>query len=425
MRVVVIGAGLLGATTAWFLAQDGHEVTVLDRNNDVAEGTSYANAGMLTPSMPDPWNAPGIVRQLLGYLGKEDAPLLLRGRALPGMIGWGLAFLANSRRDRFATAMEANLRLARYSVSVTRELRTSLKLAYDERAKGTLKVFRDQRSFDQALTRFELLARMGLSVKALDGAQVAAFEPSLSDVRASIVGGVYCEQDESGDARRFAVELARKARDAGVDFRFNANVTGFTSDSRKVTKVIAGAQSHPSDAVVIAAGAWSHLILRKLGIRLPVRPVKGYSITVGMQGWRGRPALPIVDDALHAAATPLGDRLRVAGTAEFAGFDSALTPSRVDNLFHLLLAMFPSFAPHLDRARAAPWAGFRPMTSDGLPRIGRLGLENVYANTGHGHLGWTLAAGSGRMLADIIASRNPEIDAKPYQRDPIAADRFC
>lgn len=415
MRVVVIGSGLMGVSTAWFLAKDGLDVTVLERADSAAQGASFANAGMLTPSMADPWNAPGTLMQMLRWIGNEDAPLLLRPRALPSLLGWGLSFLANSRPQRYRDNMERNLRLALYSLTVMRELRAALPLSYDQRTVGTLKVFHTPRAMDEAVQCCTQLVPLGLQMRTLDARQLSLFEPALADVSASLAGGIHFPEDESGDARQFTEALARHAQAAGAIFRFGATVTGFERDGARVTAVSVGAERLPADAVVLAAGSWSPLLLRPLGLRLAVRPVKGYSVTLPLAGWKQPPALPIIDDALHAAVTPLGQCLRVAGTAEFAGYDTAPTPARIDNLFKLLLTIFPAFKAYLDETRAAPWAGLRPVSADGVPFIGQLGYDNLYVNTGHGHLGWTLAAGSARMLADLIQQRTPMLDPVPYR----------
>ena len=417
MRIIVIGSGLLGVTSAYFLAQNGAEVTVLDRGDAAASATSYANAGMLTPSMADPWNSPGVFGQLLRYLGKEDAPLLLRVRALPSILGWGLAFLANSSVEKFHASMAANLRLANYSRETLRTLREQLALSYDQKTAGTLRVFREQRALDASAARWETLASFGLKTNVLSAAATVTLEPALAEVREQLAGGIHCPQDESGDARKFTETLAEKARKAGVAFKFGTTVTGFKHDGEKITRVVPDTESLVADAVVISAGSWSTPLLQGLGLRLPMRPVKGYSITLDAGAWNQRPGLPVIDDALHAAVTPLGQRLRVAGTAEFAGYDTSLSPARIENLFSLLLNIYPGFAPHLDRAQAQPWAGLRPMSADGVPFIGRLRYQNLYLNTGHGHLGWTLAAGSARLLADLMADKTPEIDPAPYAAD--------
>ncbi len=414
MRVIVIGSGLLGVTSAYFLARNGAEVTVLDRAEGAASATSYANAGMLTPSMADPWNAPGVFGQLLRYLGREEAPLLLRLRALPSILGWGTTFLAHSRVEKFHANMAANLRLANYSLETMRSLREQLALSYDQKTIGTLRVFREQRALDASAGRWKTLADFGLKVNILSTDATVALEPALKEVREKLVGGIHCPQDESGDARKFTDALAEKAQAAGATFKFGTTVTSFQHDGKKITAVVTGTESLPADAVVISAGSWSTPLLQNLGLRLAVRPVKGYSITLDAGAWNQRPALPVIDDALHAAVTPLGKRLRVAGTAEFAGYDTGLSPARIENLFSLLLNIYPGFAPHLDRSQAQPWAGLRPMSADGVPFIGRLRYSNLFLNTGHGHLGWTLAAGSGKLLADLMASKQPEIDPAPY-----------
>jgi D-amino-acid dehydrogenase len=414
MRVIVIGSGLLGVASAWYLAKAGCEVTVLERAGGVAQGTSFANAGMLTPSMADPWNSPGILWDLLRWLGREDAPFLVRPAALPAMLGWGLSFIAHSRPARQRASMEANLRLASYSLAAQRELRATLKLAYDERLKGTIKVFREHQAFDAAVARNAQLAQMGLDVRAVTAAQAVELEPALAPVADRLVGAIYCPSDESGDARAFTLALADRARDAGVRFVFDAEVSGFERDGERLVAAQVNGARHAADAFVVAAGSWSAPLLEPLGIKLPVRPVKGYSITLPTAGWPGAPQMPVVDDALHAAATPLGERLRVAGTAEIAGYDTQPTPARIANLFNLLLELFPSYAPLLDRKGAQPWAGLRPVSPDGLPRIGQLGPANLFVNTGHGHLGWTLATGSGALLADLVCGKAPAIAAAPY-----------
>ena len=414
MRVIVIGSGLLGVSSAYFLARRGCEVTVIEGSGGAAQGTSFANAGMLTPSMADPWNSPGIFWHLLQWLGREDAPFLLRPSALPSMLGWALSFVAHSGPARQRASMEANLRLASYSLATLRELRSALKLVYDQRTNGTIKVFRDRKAFDAAAARNGLLAGMGLDVRTVSAEQAVVIEPALAPVSDRLVGAIYCPGDESGDARSYTLALADRAREAGVRFVFDTVVAGFEREGERLVAAVADTGRHAADAFVVAAGSWSPLLLRGLGLALPVRPVKGYSITVPTTGWAGAPRMPVIDDALHAAATPLGSRLRVAGTAEIAGYDTTLNPARIGNLFQLLLELFPSYAPLLDRRNADPWAGLRPVSPDGLPRIGRLGPENLFLNTGHGHLGWTLAAGSGRLLADLVCDRTPEIAAAPY-----------
>jgi D-amino-acid dehydrogenase len=414
VHVVIVGSGLQGVASAWFLTQRGCSVTVLDRENAACRGTSYANAGMLTPSMADPWNEPGVFGNLVRWLGQEEAPFLLRLSALPSLLGWSRSFLMNARPAPFRANMEKNLRLASYSLRVLEELRRLPGLHYDERRNGTIKVFREQQAFDHAMKRNEILAELGLEVRAVSAGEAARIEPALAPVSARLKGGIHCPVDESGDARLFTEGVARLAREGGAQFEFDTQVVGWQHSGDRVTAAISTNGRHAADAFVIAAGSWSPQLVKGLRLSIPVRPVKGYSITVPFGDWESPPQMPVIDDALHTAATPLGRRLRVAGTAELAGYDLSLTPARLENLYRLLLALFPSIAPHVDRALALPWAGLRPVCADGVPLIGRYRYRNLFLNTGHGHLGWTLCAGSARLLADLIAGVAPEIDAAPY-----------
>lgn len=423
MRVVVIGAGLMGVSTAYFLAEDGHEVTVLDRETDVALGASFANGALLTPSMADPWNAPGVWRLLLKYLGKEDSPLLLRPKAIPSLAFWGIEFLRNSAPDRFRRATAANERICSYSVALLKSLERSLGLDYDQGPGGVLKFCRDAKGVETMVGVSRELQKLGLPIDMLDGAGAVAREPALAPIEKEIAGALFIPVDESGDARKYTLGLAAAAKARGVAFEFGVSVTGFERAGGRITTVVAANSSrsalrYKADAVVIAAGSWSPALTGQFGIRLPVKPVKGYSITTPRNGWNDGPRVPVVDDSLHAVVTPLGDRLRVAGTAEFTGFDKTMTQSRIDNLVTFLTALYPQFAPHFDRANIAPWCGFRPMSADGVPFIGqvhgRSKVENLFLNVGQGHLGWTMSTGSGRLLADLIGGKTPAIDPAAY-----------
>jgi D-amino-acid dehydrogenase len=405
----------MGVASAYFLAREGCEVMVIDRESAPALGTSHANAGMLTPSMADPWNAPGVFWHLLKWIGREDAPFLLRPSAIPAMTAWGLSFIANSRPDRFRANMEKNLKLASYSLDVMREMRASVKgLDYDLLTNGTLTVFRDQPALDEAVKRFRILETLGLRVSVLSAKDAAALEPAIADIADKLVGGIHCPGDESGDARMFTQALVREARALGATFAFDTNVKGFERNGDRIAAAITDDGKQFADQFLVAAGSWSPLVLRSVGASLPVRPVKGYSITVPTGKWPARPGMPVIDAVLHAAITPFKDRLRVAGTAEFAGYDTSPSPGRINNLFDLLLSVYPSYAPYLDRNNAQPWAGLRPVSSDGVPRIGRLKYRNLFVNSGQGHLGWTFACGSGRLVADLMTGKPAQIDATPY-----------
>ena len=418
MHVLVVGSGLIGTATAWFLRQQGASVTVVDRADGAAMETSYANAGMLTPSMADPWNAPGVIWKLLRWIGREDAPLLLRPRALPGLTGWGARFLWHSGPRRFENNMWRNLALASYSLDELRTLRAELGLEYCQRLEGTLKTFRDEHSFELARNIAAQLAGRGVAHDVLDCDGVVALEPSLGPVAGELVGGIHHPDDESGDAHLFSRALAAAAARAGVDFRFGTTVTGFNRQGARLTGAQTASGELTADAFVIAAGSYSPLLLKGFGIRLPVRPVKGYSITVPCQDPEASPLRPVIDDTLHIAVTPLGDRIRVAGTAEFAGLDRGVSDARIRNLIVTLRALFPALSGALDAATDIhPWSGLRPMSADGVPILGRTAIDNLYLNTGHGHLGWTMATGSGRAVAELIVRGTPSFPIAGYQLD--------
>lgn len=414
MRVLVVGAGLVGTCTAWYLRQHGAEVTVVERAEAAGMETSFANAGMLTPSMADPWNAPGTLAKLLSWLGREDAPMLLRLRAIPSLARWGMEFLANSREAPFRSNTRKNVVLANYSLGLLRSLRADLDLEYDQGSGGTLRACRDQASLDRATELGGLLKTHGVDYQVLDRDGVIRVEPALGAVAEKLVGGIHYSGDESGDAHLFCQELGKASAMAGVEFRFGVEVIDISLSDDKLIIESSGAEKRDADAVVLAAGSFTASLARKLDLRVPVRPVKGYSITVPRGDWPDGPRIPVADDHLHTAVTPLGDRIRVAGTAEFAGHDATLRPARIENLYSLLDAVYPEFASRLDRRSAKPWCGFRPMSADGVPILGSTQVPGVFLNTGQGHLGWTMAAGSGKAVADSVVGVPAEIDVGDY-----------
>lgn len=416
MRTVVIGAGLLGLTTAWFLRQHGCEVTVIDRAEGPGRETSFANGGMLHASQANPWNEPGVFGHALKMLGKEDAALLIRLRALPGMLGWGLRFVRESQPSRYLRNFEKNAHLARYSLAMMQTLRDAVGTDYDYAARGTLKLFRDAAGVDAAARLCRQLADWGIAFEVVDGAGAVRLEPALAPIGERLAGGLYFPGDESGDAHRFCELLAQAAAAQGVQFAYRSPLKRLLrSDDRLLgVSTVAGAY-YEADAFVLAAGSYSAPLAKELGIAVPVRPAKGYSITVGCGDWSAPPTLPVIDDFLHAAVCPLGDRLRVAGTAEFAGYDLRLTPSRIANLFGLLKQLYPAIEPWLDPTRVQSWTGLRPMSADGVGIMGATPVRNLFLNTGHGPLGWTMAAGAGKLVADEIAGTAPALDLAPYR----------
>lgn len=415
MRVIVVGAGLLGVSTAYFLARSGHEVTILERRGDAGMETSYANSGMVTPSQADPWNSPGTLKRLLGWLGNEASPFIVNPSVIPSMLGWGLSFLRNAGRERFRASLARNATLANYSLDTFRLIRSESQVHYDQILNGTMKLYRNAEAFDKAAAVSDTLREAGVRHEILDAEGVTAREPALRNIAAEISGGVYYPDDEAGDAHKFCSELRVRAEEKGAEFRFAAPVTDIRHSGGRISSVITPGRVFTADACVIAAGSYSVGLCRLLGLKLPVTPVKGYSVTLARGGWADGPAMPVIDDFRHVAVTPLGTRIRAAGMAEFAGFDTDVDSRRTDVLLGILDEIYPGFAAVRDMGSIRRWAGLRPYCVDGVPVIGPARYRNLYLNTGHGHLGWSMSAGSGRLLADIISGRETDIDAAPYR----------
>jgi len=419
MKIIVIGSGLIGVTSAYFLRRRGWEVTVIDRQAGPGRETSFANGTLLTPSMPEPWNAPGCWRVLLASLGRSDAAMQLRVRALPGLLGWGIEFLRNSRAATFERSVLSNLRLALYSLEVMRSLRQQTGIEYGRAARGTLRVFRDRPTLDRACAAAGLLAPEGLRFRLLSKEETIGFEPALAPIAEQLAGALHYEADETGDAHGFCVSLAGQSSERGVEFRFSTEVTSLECHAGQVKAVVSGRERFVADKYIVAAGSYSAPLLRRLGMHLPVRPAKGYSITFDRSS--ASLNVPVVDDHLHAAVVPLKGAIRVAGTAEFAGYNLTLNPSRIRNLLALLQQVLPR--EHFDIAAARPWCGLRPMSADGVPIIGPTSLPNLLVNTGHGHLGWTMAAGSAQLLVDLMGGDSLSIDPSPFALARFTATR--
>jgi D-amino-acid dehydrogenase len=411
MRVVVLGAGLIGTATAYYLAKAGHEVVVVDRQRQAGLETSFANGALLTPSTSDSWAAPGTPQKILKWLGQEDAPMLLRLRALPGLIGWGLKFLRECRPARWEANTEAVLRLALSSMAALDKLQAEERLEFDRNPPGLIKLFRDSLSMDSALRASALYQRLGVDCTALDPDGCLAVEPALRPIKAKISGGVHYPGDGSGDALKFTQALAERARGLGVSFLFEHGITGFSTEGDRLAAVETDRGPIRGDSFVLALGSFSTSLGRQLGVALPVYPAKGYSITVSAPGWNGAPRIPIADDGRKVAVVPLGDRLRVAGTVEFDGYDTRLNATRGQMLVDGLGDIYPDYPRG---GRIEHWSGLRPLTPDGRPIIGRSRWRNLFLNTGHGPLGWTLAAGSGLAMAELVDGRTSSIDLAPF-----------
>ena len=412
MKVLIIGAGVIGVTTAYSLACRGHHVTVLDRQDGPGRETSFANGSLLHSSMPEPWNGPGCWRALIRSLGRSDSALQLRLRALPAMMGWGVKFLCNSRPETFERNTLSNLRLARHSLRVMQSLRREAELEYGRVARGSLRIFRNAAAFDQAVAVAGGRLSEGLSFRKLSSIGVVKLEPALAPIESNLAGAIHYDADEIGDAHQFCVALASRAKQRCVEFRFETEVHSLEGSADRVTGAISGDERFEADRYIVAAGSYSPLLLKRLGIRLPVQPAKGYSITLRGDDSVQSLKIPVIDAQLHAAVVPLKGMIRVAGTAEFSGYDLSLHPKRTRNLVTLLTAVLPEIP--FDSESVQPWCGLRPLSPDGVPIIGPTPISNLWVSTGHGHLGWTMAAGSARLLADLLSGDSSSIDPLPY-----------
>ena len=409
---IIIGGGLAGVTSFYELSARDKPCLLLDSESAVAQGTSFANGGGLHPSLPDPWNNPGIGRHLFASLFQRDAAMKLHVSQLPKLIGWGMSFIRNSRRGAYEAITRANFDLAEYSTRQTQALQQFLNLDYDAAAPGTLKLLRSAGDRDEALRLADMLAEKGLAYEELNRAALLACEPSLRDA-ADLIGALRFAGDGIGDARRFCEGLAAAAASRGGKMRLNTKVEHLLIENGKVCGVRLK-DEEIRGTVVLAAGVAAAQLARPLGLNLPIRPAKGYSLTLDAAGQDDRPQHLLVDPLPHIAITPLGSRLRILGMAEFSGFDRHIDPKRLQQLHRFFADLLPQLAERLDWQKAEGWAGLRPMSADGRPFIGPSGIDGLWLNVGHGHLGWTKAVGSARILADTMTGRAAEINAAPF-----------
>lgn len=416
MRVTVLGAGVVGVTSAWYLAADGHEVTVVERQPQPAQETSFANGGQISVSHAEPWANPQAPLKALKWMGREDAPLLWRWRADPAQWAWGLRFLRECTAARARANVGAIVRLGLASRSALQSLRRELVLEYDHLERGILHFYTDFHEFEHALPQAALMREFGCDRVPKTAAECLAIEPALADSRMPVVGGTYTAGDESGDARRFTEALAQHATARGVRFRYGETVSALLREGGRLAGVrLATGEQVCADMTVLALGSYSPLLLRPLGVRLPVYPAKGYSATLALPEGVAAPSVSLTDDGHKIVISRLGQSLRVAGTAEFNGYDTSLNAARCAALLRRTCEIFPGLAAV---SNVEYWAGLRPATPGNVPLIGDLaaaGLAGLWLNSGHGTLGWTLACGSARLLADLTAGRDPELDPAPYQ----------
>ena len=407
MKVLVLGAGVIGITAAYELAGAGHEVTVVDRQAAPALETSFANAGEVSPGYSAPWAGPGVPVKAIKWLAMHHRPLVIRPHIDRAFIAWVLAMLRNCTATRYAINKARMVRLAEYSRDCLRALRADTGLAYDERMQGTLQLFRTQKQFDGSADDIAVLRQSGVAFELLDRAGCIRHEPALAQVSDKFVGGLLLPGDETGDCFKFTQALAKLAAERGVSFRFGTTLRGLVRNGKRLDGVATDAGTLVADAYLVALGSYSPLLLGPIGLRIPVYPVKGYSITVPIVDPTGAPESTVMDETHKVAVTRLGDRIRVGGTAELAGYTLKLHEARRKTLAHVVGDLFPRGG---DISRAEFWCGLRPMTPDGTPVIGATPVENLYLATGHGTLGWTMAAGTAKVMADVISGRMPGID---------------
>ena len=411
MRVAVIGAGVIGVTTAWYLQEAGAEVVLLDAGATPASGASFANGGMLHAGHAEPWNTPGVGLDLLRYLGRADSPLLVRPRAVPGLVGWGLRFLWNSRRALYDQHTRLNARLAAFSLQEIDRLQRELSaagLAFDFRHSGILKLFQDPDNLAHNRSASEGMIPEGVRFEEWDVERIIAAEPALTPIRDRLCGGLYFPDDAVGDAARFTAGLLAIARRHGLAYLAGVEVQRLRTFRGRINALETSEGPVAADACVVANGHHAPDLVRPLGIRLPVAPVKGYSLTLSMDT-RCRLQLPLIDDANKVVMTPLGDRLRLAGTAEFAGRDHYLNPQRATSVLEHCQRTLTCLPSRLDVETMAPWTGLRPMSARGTPILGATAVPGLYLNTGAGHLGWTFACATAALIRDSVLGNPPPL----------------
>jgi D-amino-acid dehydrogenase len=392
MRIAVLGAGVIGVATAWYLRQAGHDVQVIDRREGPGLETSFANGGQISADHAAPWAKPGVPLQALKWMTQEDAPLLFRLRADPAQWRWGLQFLRNCTAERYKENAARLQRLGRYSRAQLQALREDTGIQYDRAARGILVLYTEGRQFEPGM-------------KTPD--ECIALEPALATMKDRLVGGRMYPEDESGDAYKFTVGLAKLCEADGVAFDFAVDIKGFSREKEKITGIRTSKALIQADAYVLALGSYSSLLARPLGIDLPIYPLKGYSVTMPVRNPAAAWTVSLSDEAHKLVLSRMGDRLRIAGTAELNGYNTDINTVRCEAIVKRVMQLFPDAG---DPLKATYWAGLRPATPDNLPCVGRSKYPNLFLNTGHGTLGWTHACGSGRMLADLVSGRPTEIE---------------
>jgi len=407
MKVAILGSGVIGVASAWYLAKAGHEVVVIDRQSGPALETSFANAGEISPGYASPWAAPGIPMKALRWLFMDHAPLILRPQPDMAMLRWLVAMLSNCNATAYMVNKRRMARIAEHSRECLIALRAETGISYDERSQGTLQLFREEKQLDGMAKDVAVLKADGVPYEVLDRAGCIAAEPGLAQSAATIAGGLRLPNDETGDCFKFTNALAAMCAAQGVTFLNDHAIAHLITEGGRITGVETDKGRITADTYLVALGSYSPRLVAPLGLRLPVYPVKGYSITVPIVDAPRAPVSTLLDESYKVAITRLGDRIRVGGMAEISGFNNVLPPRRRATLDHVVGSLFPGAG---DLARGTYWSGLRPMTPDGTPVIGATPYPNLYLNTGHGTLGWTMACGSGQVIADLISGIAPAIE---------------
>lgn len=407
MRVVILGAGVIGVTTAYYLARQGVEVEVLDRQREAGMETSFANAGELSYGMTSPWAAPGIPLKAIKWLFMRHRPLFIWPMLSPTMWAWCAHMVMNCNAKSYALNKGRMVRISNYSRDSLTELMRDVRIDFDLRERGTLQLFRKQKQLDNSKADQDVLAAYGSPFEVLDRDGCIAAEPGLAHVADKFVGGLRLTADRTGDCRMFTQALAKKAAELGVRFHYNVTIDGFAMEQGRIVGVDTTDGRVTGDKYVCAMGPYAPILLKTVGIRLPIYPIKGYSITLPVTDLDAAPQSTIMDETYKVAVTRLGDRIRVAGQAEIHGYHKILAEHDTDAVRFVVSDLFPKGG---DVSKAEGWTGLRPMTPDGTPVIGPTRYDNLFLNTGHGTLGWTMSCGSGRLVADMVMGHKPEID---------------
>lgn len=409
MKVVILGAGVIGTASAYYLAKAGHEVAVLERQPASGLETSFANAGEVSPGYSAPWAGPGVPLKAIKWLLMQHSPLAITPSLDPHMWRWVMQMLMNCTTKRYEINKGRMLRMAEYSRDVLQQLRSDTGISYDQRTQGTLQLFRNQQQLDASATDIAILQRYDVPYESLDKAACLKVEPALAQVQHKFIGALRLPGDETGDCFKFTQNLAKLAEELGVKFKYGVSIERLITEGDKMTGVMTSEGVVTADSFVLALGSYSPILLRDLGVKIPVYPIKGYSITLPITDAASSPESTVMDETYKVAITRLGDRIRVGGTAEITGYNLDLRAARRATLEHSVTDLFPNGG---DVSRAEFWTGLRPMTPDGTPIVGPTPFRNLFLNTGHGTLGWTMACGSGQFIADVVSGKRPEISTE-------------